>query len=59
MFIYSSVEIYSVCKPPLALEFNNRNKKDWLDVEVNNVCFCNIFAAAAAYFPSANHILAC
>ena len=59
MFIYSSVEIYSVCKPPLALEFNNRNKKDWLYVEVNNVCFCNIFAAAAAYFPSANPILAC
>ncbi|KAG2633689.1 hypothetical protein PVAP13_2NG029300 [Panicum virgatum] len=37
MFIYSSVEIYSTCKPPLTLEFNNRNKKDWLDVEVNNV----------------------
>ena len=56
MFIYSSVEIYSACKPPLTLEFNNRNKKDWLDVEVNNVCFCYIFAA---YFPSANPILAC
>ncbi|RLN35123.1 1-phosphatidylinositol-3-phosphate 5-kinase FAB1A-like [Panicum miliaceum] len=55
MFIYSSVEIYSACKPSLTLEFNNRNKKDWLDVEVNNVGFCNIFAAAAAYFPSANH----
>ncbi|KAF8753235.1 hypothetical protein HU200_011686 [Digitaria exilis] len=37
MFIYSSVEIYSACKPPLTLEFNNRNKKDWLDLEVNNV----------------------
>ncbi|RCV28347.1 hypothetical protein SETIT_5G398600v2 [Setaria italica] len=37
MFRYSSVEIYSARKPPLTLEFNNRNKKDWLDVEVNNV----------------------
>ncbi|OEL23742.1 1-phosphatidylinositol-3-phosphate 5-kinase FAB1A, partial [Dichanthelium oligosanthes] len=37
MFIYSSVEIYSACQPPLTLEFNNRNKKDWLDSEVNNV----------------------
>uniref|UniRef100_K3ZPZ0 1-phosphatidylinositol-3-phosphate 5-kinase n=1 Tax=Setaria italica TaxID=4555 RepID=K3ZPZ0_SETIT len=36
MFIYSSVEIYSACKPPLTLEFNNPNKKDWLEVEVNN-----------------------
>jgi hypothetical protein len=44
----------------LSLEFTNQNKKDWLDVEVNNVCFCNIFAAAAAvYFPLANGILAC
>ena len=53
MFRYSSVEIYSACKPPSSLEFNNQNKKDWLDVEVNNVCFCNIFAAAAVYFPLA------
>ncbi|CAL5080256.1 unnamed protein product [Urochloa decumbens] len=37
MFIYSSVEIYSACEPPLTLEFNNQNKKDWLDGEVNNV----------------------
>ncbi|CAN6197799.1 unnamed protein product [Urochloa humidicola] len=37
MFIYSSVEIYSACKPPLTLEFSNQNKKDWLDAEVNNV----------------------
>lgn len=37
MFIYSSVEIYSACKPPLSLEFNNRNKNDWLDIEVKNV----------------------
>ncbi|OEL18132.1 1-phosphatidylinositol-3-phosphate 5-kinase FAB1B, partial [Dichanthelium oligosanthes] len=37
MFRYSSVEIYSACKPPLTLEFNNQNKKDWLDAEVNNV----------------------
>lgn len=59
MFRYSSVEIYSACKPPLSLEFTNQNKKDWLDVEVNNVCFCNIFAAAAVYFPLANGILAC
>ncbi|KAF8775171.1 hypothetical protein HU200_004569 [Digitaria exilis] len=37
MFRYSSVDIYSACKPPLTLEFNNRNNKDWLDVEVNSV----------------------
>ncbi|CAO1942464.1 unnamed protein product [Urochloa humidicola] len=37
MFRYSPVEIYSACKPPLTLEFNNRNEKNWLDVEVNNV----------------------
>ncbi|KAJ1286455.1 hypothetical protein BS78_03G353100 [Paspalum vaginatum] len=37
MFRYSSVEIYSACKPPLTLEFNNQNKKDWLEVEVKNV----------------------
>ncbi|CAN6210149.1 unnamed protein product [Urochloa humidicola] len=37
MFVYSSVEIYSACKPPLTLEFSNQNKKDWLDAEVNNV----------------------
>jgi hypothetical protein len=54
MFIYSSVEIYSACKPPLSLEFNNRNKNDWLDIEVKNVCFCNIFVVATVYFPLAN-----
>ncbi|TVU36332.1 hypothetical protein EJB05_18264 [Eragrostis curvula] len=37
MFRYSSVEIYSACKPPLTLEFSNQNRKDWLDVEVNDV----------------------
>ncbi|KAL6845628.1 hypothetical protein ACP4OV_025123 [Aristida adscensionis] len=37
MFRYSSVEIYSACKPPMTLEFNNQNRKDWLDVEVKNV----------------------
>ncbi|CAL4972891.1 unnamed protein product [Urochloa decumbens] len=37
MFRYSPIEIYSACKPPLTLEFNNRNEKNWLDVEVNNV----------------------
>ncbi|XP_062227368.1 1-phosphatidylinositol-3-phosphate 5-kinase FAB1A-like [Phragmites australis] len=37
MFRYSSVEIYSACKPPLTLEFNNQNRKDWLDVEVKTV----------------------
>jgi hypothetical protein len=53
MFRYSSVEIYSARKPPLILEFNDPNKKDWLDAEVNNVCFYNIFAVAA-HFSSPN-----
>lgn len=37
MFRYSSVEIYSACKPPMALQFHDPNKKEWLDVEVKNV----------------------
>lgn len=37
MFRYSSVEIYSACKPPLTLEFNNQNRRDWIDGEVKNV----------------------
>jgi 1-phosphatidylinositol-3-phosphate 5-kinase len=43
MFRYSPVEIYSACKPPLMLEFTNQSKKDWLDVELNVVCFYNLF----------------
>ncbi|KAM0821117.1 hypothetical protein ACQ4PT_063522 [Festuca glaucescens] len=37
MFRYSSVEIYSACKPAMALQFHDPNKKEWLDVEVKNV----------------------
>jgi len=37
MFRYSSVEIYSACKPPMALQFHDPNRKEWLDVEVKNV----------------------
>ncbi|CAM0883858.1 unnamed protein product [Alopecurus aequalis] len=37
MLRYSSVEIYSALKPPMALQFHNPNRKEWLDVEVKNV----------------------
>jgi 1-phosphatidylinositol-3-phosphate 5-kinase len=56
MFRYSSVEIYSACKPPMALQFHDPNRKEWLDVEVNNVCVYKCFSAAL-HFPLAPSFL--
>lgn len=37
MFRYSSVEIYTACKPPLVLEFHNSHGQEWLKREMQNV----------------------
>jgi 1-phosphatidylinositol-3-phosphate 5-kinase len=50
MFRYSSVEIYSACKPPMALQFHDPNKKEWLDVEVKNVRVYKCFSAAIHFY---------
>ncbi|XP_008783363.1 1-phosphatidylinositol-3-phosphate 5-kinase FAB1A isoform X2 [Phoenix dactylifera] len=41
MFRYSSVEIYTACKPPPVLEFRNPHGQEWLKRELQNASLLN------------------
>ncbi|KAG8086606.1 hypothetical protein GUJ93_ZPchr0010g8592 [Zizania palustris] len=50
MFRYSSVEIYTTCKPQTTLQFDNPCRQDWFKEERRHVCLINFTLIMLRFF---------